>query len=451
MKRKSVFWFRRDLRLDDQAGLFHALQDSDEVHCVFVFDTLILSRLASRRDRRVAFIHRALAGLDAALRERGSALHVLHGDPVSLIPEFASSVGASSVYVNRDYEPYAVSRDASVRRTLDALGISMRDFKDQVIFDRGEILTATGKPYAVFTPYRNAWMKRLGDADIRPYPNARHFDALARLSPEAIPGLADLGFEEVDSGVDDALGCLGAFLPGIGAYAGLRDDPSAGRTSRLSVHLRFGTISVRRLVGEARARSEAWLSELVWREFFQMLLHHYPRVVDQPFRQEFSRLEFSNDPALFEAWKNGMTGYPFVDAGMRELKATGTLHNRLRMVTASFLVKDLLIDWRWGERHFAEHLLDYDLAANNGNWQWVASTGCDAQPWFRIFNPVSQSKKFDPDGKYIRRHVPELSGCPDRYIHTPWLMPGLSGYPAPVVDHDVARRAALALYGRIRA
>ncbi|NNM81557.1 MAG: deoxyribodipyrimidine photo-lyase [Burkholderiales bacterium] len=449
-EKRILFWFRRDLRLEDQAGLSAALQSGAKVHCVFVFDRRILDSLPEKRDGRVDFILQCVKELDAALRARGGGLHVLHGDPVELIPQFASAIGACEVHVNRDYEPDALARDDAVRASLKGLGIGMRDYKDQVIFEKNEILTASGTPFSVFTPYRRAWLQRLDEAAWKPH--VADFSALAKGEAGSIPALSDLGFlpasPQIPAGMSGASQLLEEFLPKLERYAQTRDFPALEGSSRLSVHLRFGTISIRRLVREAQ-RSEIWLSELIWREFFQMLLYHHPRVVSQPFRSRFERLEFPDDPVLFDAWKRGMTGYPLVDAGMRELNETGWMHNRVRMVVASFLVKDLLVDWRLGEEYFASKLLDFELASNNGNWQWAASTGCDAQPWFRIFNPVLQSKKFDPDGRYIRRHVPELADCPEPYIHAPWLMPGRRfDYPAPVVDHATARLAALDLYGK---
>jgi len=471
---RTLCWLRRDLRDHDHAALAAALERSAHVFCAFVFDTEILDRLESRADRRVEFILAAVAGLDAALNARGGGLIVRHGQAASLVPALARALQVEAVFVNRDYEPDAKRRDAEVAAALARDGIRFVEHKDQVIFERDEILTRSGTPFSVYTPYRNAWHAALREQHLRPHVVTVRSGAVLP-DPEAmrIPSLADLGFRETNlrdvgiaTGMAGAKKMFTAFCRRIDDYATARDIPALDATSNLSPHLRFGTISVRTLAAEAHARSlrggdgatgaATWLSELIWRDFYFMVLDRHPRVVDHAFKPEFDAIPFPNDRALFTAWCEGRTGYPLVDAGMRQLATTGRMHNRLRMITASFLVKDLHVDWRWGERHFAAHLNDYDLAANNGGWQWAASTGTDAQPYFRIFNPITQSERFDPQGTYIRRFVGELASVPDAWIHAPWKMPPLAqleagcvigrDYPAPVVDHDTARKVTLELF-----
>ncbi|HXV40111.1 MAG TPA: deoxyribodipyrimidine photo-lyase [Steroidobacteraceae bacterium] len=463
----ALVWFRRDLRHYDHAALAAALAAHENVHCAFVFDTQILDALASRADRRVTFIWDCVAELKEALEAAGGGLHVLHGTPRDEIPRLALELGAAAVYANRDYEPAAIARDADVARALRAEGILFRDCKDQVIFELDEVRTRAGDAFNVFTPYRKAWLARL---EPRHYARQAAGDGAGRLvsARGAMPPLAGLGFTRVElplpAGMSGGGRLWAAFRERLAAYARERDFPALPATSRLSAHLRFGTVSIRELVRHATSlRGEgarAWLSELIWREFYFAVLAARPDVVDHCFRREFDALEWEHDPAAWSAWCEGRTGYPIVDAAMRELAAQGTMHNRLRMVAASFLAKDLGIDWRRGERWFAAQLLDYDLAANNGGWQWSASTGCDAQPWFRIFNPVTQSRRFDPQGDYIRRWVPELASIPDSQVHAPWEMAPLEqqaagcvigrDYPAPVVRHDEARQRTLARYGAVR-
>ncbi|GAB1232399.1 deoxyribodipyrimidine photo-lyase [Ferrigenium sp. UT4] len=466
---KTLCWFRRDLRLSDHAALYHALKASRAVHCVFVFDTDILDELTDRADRRVEFIWLAVRELKAALEENGATLQLLHGSAQQLIPQFAQHLGVQAVYCNRDYEPGAIARDAAVAEQLRASGIAFHDFKDQVIFERDEVLNGAGKPFAVFTPYKNAWLKKRNDFYLRAYPVERYLAGLARIAPAPMPALRELGFAETDlaqlkmpCGMSGAATLFDDFQQRIASYHEARDFPAVKGVSYLSPHLRFGTISIRTLARFAHYHggkgAETWLSELIWRDFYQMLLWHHPQVVAHAYKPQFDGLQWENDEIKFAAWCAGRTGYPLVDAAMRQLNQTGFMHNRLRMVAASFLTKDLRIDWRWGERYFAQKLLDYDLASNNGGWQWAASTGCDAQPWFRIFNPVTQSEKFDPQGKFIRRYVPELANCPDKYLHAPWNLPpseqqvrGLvigRDYPAPLVDHAVARVRTLAMFKR---
>jgi len=472
--RPALVWLRRDLRLTDHAALYHALRHHTCVFVAFVFDRDILDPLP-RQDRRVEFIRESLVELDVAMREHGGALIALHGHPRACIPALARELGVSAVYTNRDYEPAAVIRDRDVAHTLALDGIAFHSFKDQVIFECDEVLTQAGKPFTVYTPYKNAWLKKaaLSDADffVRPYPVERYLSHLApaATTPQAcgVPTLAALGFESTDlAAIGVAPGMRGGqervadFFTRIDRYKEARDFPAVKGVSYLSVHLRFGTVSIRQLAGGAwrdgSAGALGWLSELIWRDFYFAILHHFPHAIGHAFKPAFDALQWDTEPTWHTAWCQGMTGYPLVDAAQRQLFKTGWMHNRLRMVSASFYTKDLGLDWRDGEAWFAEWLLDFDLSANNGGWQWSASTGCDAQPWFRIFNPVTQSERFDPQGKFIRRYVPELAKVPDKYIHAPWTMPPaiqtecgvLIGrdYPAPIVDHAEARQRTLARF-----
>ncbi len=465
----ALLWLRRDLRLEDNAALHAALRASRKVWCVFVFDTDILGLLPSRRDRRVEFIRESLVEVNAALAERGSGLIVLHGRPQEEIPRLASTLRASAVFVNHDYEPAAVERDAQVAKILRPLGVELRSRKDHVVFEKDEVLTADARPYSVFTPYRNAWLKRLRPFFLKAYPSTEYLDRLAPMPRVQVPELAGIGFEKtnlgligIPTGVSGARRLLDDFVTRIDDYRKRRDYPSVRGPSYLSVHLRFGTISIRELARIAHARdnegAQTWLSELVWRDFYFMILHHHPHVVRQAFKPDLDAIAYPDDPEKLAAWCEARTGYPLVDAAMRQLNQSGYMHNRLRMVTASFLVKDLHVDWRCGERYFADQLNDFDLSANNGGWQWAASTGCDAQPWFRIFNPVTQSEKFDPEGRFIRKYLPELAKVPAHLVHAPWKMDADEqrkagvvigrDYPAPVVDHAEARKITLDLYGR---
>ena len=458
----SLVWFRRDLRCFDHAALHHALVSSQQsaahkVVCVFIFDSTILSHLP-HQDRRVAFIWHSLQQLKTSLIEQGSDLVIRHGDPTILIPQLAQEFEASAVYANHDIEPQAIARDQQVADTLAAQAIAFYDFKDQVIFEKDQILTQGGNMYQVFTPYKRAWLAALTPEHIRSYPVQPHFNQLARIATQTMPSLTELGFAEMDveflkPGMDGGELLFNDFCQRIGRYHEARDFPAVKGVSYLSVHLRFGTVSIRELVRATMqiggAGAEIWLSELIWREFYQQLLWHRPELVEHTFKPEYDTLAFPNNPDWFAAWCAGQTGFPLVDAAMRQLNQSGFMHNRLRMVAASFLVKDLLIDWRWGEQYFATHLNDFDLSANNGGWQWAASTGCDAQPYFRIFNPVSQSQRFDPEGTFIRRYCPELAHLNNKQIHAPWLSSHTTpGYPEPIVDHAVQRQEALALFKR---
>ena len=468
----TLVWFRRDLRMHDNAALWHALNGARRVHCAFVFDSDILDALPDKADRRVEFIHASVAALKAALESRGGGLRVLAGSARRLIPELAGDLGAETVYAARDYEPAAVERDARVASELAGASRRLELVKDQVIFEADEISTASGTPYHVFTPFKRAWLAKLNPSHLAAYPVEEVLGHLVPAATGGMPALADLGFRPtglaelgIQPGEAGARARWDDFRPRIGRYRESRDFPAVKGPSYLSAHLRFGTISIRELArfayeqgGEGAA---TWLSELIWREFYQMLLARYPHTTQHAFQAKFDALAWPNPPGHFQAWCEARTGYPIVDAALRQLNRTGYMHNRLRMIAASFLVKDLHVDWRLGERYFAEKLLDYDLAANVGGWQWSAGVGTDAQPWFRIFNPVTQSEKFDPEGNFIRRYLPELAAVPDKFIHAPWAMTAAQqtargvvigrDYPPPLVDHARARAETLALYRAVSA
>jgi deoxyribodipyrimidine photo-lyase len=465
-----LFWFRRDLRIKDNAGLYRALTHPSgaPVYCVFVFDRDILDALPSKEDRRVEFLHGCVSQLQASLRQAGGELFVFHDSALKTIPQLAQSLSVSQVFTNEDYEPLAIERDRQIDRKLAALGIGFQSFKDQVLHAKSEVLTQAGQPFTVFTPYKNACLKKLGPQSLQPFPSEKHLKHLAPVkTASALPSLQALGFAptnlqalKIEAGESGAETLIEKFTTPIDHYHEARDFPAKRGVSYLSVHNRFGTVSIRRLALWAFERDTAgakiWLNELLWRDFYFQILYHFPHAAQSAFKPKYTLLAYENDKGLFQAWCDAKTGYPIVDAAMRQINQTGFMHNRLRMIVASFLTKDLLIDWRWGERYFAQHLNDFDLAANNGGWQWAASTGCDAQPYFRIFNPVTQSERFDPQGHFIRRYLPELNAVPDAHIHAPWLMSIESQkksqctigqhYPAPVVDHANARLKALALY-----
>lgn len=486
----GLVWFRRDLRSTDNAALYYALKHCERVWCVFVFDTTILQPLVDKwltrhpgtqaQDRRVEFILASLRELDDKLRAQGGGLVVLSGDPVDLVPKLANELQVDAVFANHDYEPAAIERDENVRERLAEAGRQWLTFKDQVIFERAELLTGQNKPFTVFTPYKNAWLKQLTSFDLKPYPVETYANHLAKLPAKLdrhLPTLDQLGFApsnlgelELPAGMSGARLLLDDFLTRIDSYAERRDFPAAKGPSYLSVHLRFGTVSIRTLARLAHEMSlqpdgqgsATWLSELIWRDFYFMILSHHPKLASgASFKEEYDRLRWEQGPEAdeaFAAWCEGRTGYPLIDAAMLQLNSTGYMHNRLRMVTASFLVKDLGVDWRLGERYFADQLNDFDFAANNGGWQWAASTGCDAQPYFRIFNPVTQSEKFDADGRFIKRYLPQLGKLPAKWIHAPWLAGAErlaqydvvlgKDYPEPIVDHAQARARTLARFGK---
>lgn len=469
---KSLVWFRRDLRDYDHAALYHALKYSEQVFCAFVFDTDILDHLTEKSDRRVEFIWESIRELKTTLHAKGTDLIVLHGSALQEIPQLARTLSVDAVFTNHDYEPNAIARDVSVAKRLQEINIEFHHYKDHVIFENDEILNLAGKPYGIFTPYKNKWLSTVNDFYIKPYPVDLYLKKLAKFeSVSELPSLESLGFKRTNlsslalpTGMQGGITLFNDFKDRMSRYKEARDYPAIKGVSYLSVHLRFGTVSIRHLartaIQEASAGAQTWLNELIWRDFYVQIMHHKPSVaLGQAYKSEFESLSFLNSRELFLAWCQGKTGYPLVDAAMRQLNTTGFMHNRLRMVTASFLVKDLLIDWRWGERYFEEKLIDYDLSANNGGWQWAASTGCDAQPWFRIFNPITQSIRFDSQGKFIRKYVPELKNCNDKEIHSPWLITPLrlqalnlhigTDYPAPIVDHATQRGLALAMYKNV--
>jgi deoxyribodipyrimidine photo-lyase len=470
--KRALMWFRRDLRCFDNAALHAALIHAERVHCVFVFDREILDSLPSKADRRVEFIWESIVELRVALEALGGSLHVLYDTASTAIPRLAAALDVDAVLTNHDYEPSALARDSAVSVALRAKGVSFETRKDHVIFEKDEVLTAAGKFFSVFTPYKNAWLKRLEAFYVKPYPIEPHKLHFAGDETAEIPALEAMGFSRTNlremklpTGMSGGEKLFTDFLERIDRYDETRNFPSIKGPSYLSTHLRFGTVSIRGLAAAAWQRwqegsrgAEVWLSELIWRDFYVHILHHNPRVVNSAFKPEYDAIRWSNDPERFQAWREGRTGFPIVDAAMRQLNLTGYMHNRLRMVAASFLTKDLLIDWRWGERYFAEKLNDFDLSANNGGWQWAASTGCDAQPYFRIFNPLNQSEKFDPDGTFIRKYVPELAKLSNKDIHAPSLTKPVElqargfvlgrDYPLPIVDHAEARNATLAEFKR---
>ena len=470
----ALFWFRRDLRASDNAGLYHALKSAQQVHCVFVFDREILDALSGKQDRRVEFIWECVRELAASLKELGGGLIVRHARATEAIPALARELRADAVFTNDDYEPLAIARDLSIRDALMQSDIGFHSFKDTVIFEKDEVLTQIGGTFRVFTPYKNAWLKKLDAFQLKSYPVKKYRAHFAKTaSAETLMSLATLGFERtnllalgIEGGEVSARKLLTDFVKRIDDYKTARDFPAVKGVSYLSVHNRFGTVSIRELARAAHAQSPqnsgaaTWLSELIWRDFYFQILYHHPHTAKSAFRPEYDAIVWPNDTALFKAWCEARTGYPIIDAAMMQINETGYMHNRLRMIVASFLAKDLLIDWRWGEKYFADNLNDFDLSANNGGWQWAASTGCDAQPYFRIFNPVTQSERFDPQGKFIRRYLPALNAVPDKFIHAPWTLPPMEqqsygvvigkDYPAPVVDHAAQRVAALALYGAVK-
>lgn len=503
---RGLVWLRRDLRAHDHAALYHALRSCKEVLCVFVFDRAILDALPGqdsqpradglRSDRRVEFILASVQALRERLRGMGGELLVRHAVAQEEIPKLAQALQAQAVFANRDDEPEALARDAQVLGALANVGVSFHTFKDHCIFERDEVMTQSRTPYTVFTPYKRAWLAKVDDFYLKSYPVHHHAQALMRMpegvagganaeladlatAHEALPTLEALGFAptnlpslQIPAGTEGAVAMFERFFERIDRYDATRDYPAVRGPSYLGVHLRFGTVSIRELAAPAHqlalqgnSGAATWVSELIWRDFYLQLLSHHPQVAQgKSFKAVYDRIHWhqgKHADALFSAWCEGRTGYPLVDAAMRQLFTTGYMHNRLRMVAASFLCKDLGLDWRRGEAWFAQHLNDFELASNNGGWQWASSSGCDAQPWFRIFNPITQSERFDAEGKFIRRYVPELAALPDKLIHAPWRASPLEleaagirlgeHYPEPVVDHARAREESLARYGVVRA
>jgi deoxyribodipyrimidine photo-lyase len=480
---KGLMWFRRDLRVDDNAALYQALRACRQVACVFVFDRAILDALP-RADRRVEFIRESLVELDAQLRALGGGLIVRHAVAEDEIAALARTLDVQAVFANRDDEPGALDRDAKVLGALANAGIAFHTYKDQTVFDRDEVVTQLGQPYTVFTAYKRAWLAKVDAFYLKAYPVRSYAEALAPL-PEKyrapVPTLADIGFDktnladlEIPTGSQGGSALFSDFSQRIDRYHDARDFPSVRGPSYLGVHLRFGTVSIRQLAGAAHQLSQqgdpgaaTWLGELIWRDFYFQILAHHPHMVEggkrRSFRPEFDRIQWHHGKhadLLFDAWCQGRTGYPLVDAAMAQINQTGYMHNRLRMVVASFLCKDLGLDWRRGERYFELHLNDFELSSNNGNWQWASSSGCDAQPYFRIFNPVTQSEKFDPEGKFIRRYLPQLSKLSNAAIHAPWTAAPLEleaagvrigeSYPKPIVDHAEARERTLLRYAVVK-
>ena len=426
--RINIIWYRRDLRLDDNAALFHALNGAHPVLPVFVFDKNILDELDERQDRRVMFIHTQLKSIQQELVKFGSTLHVHYGTPLSMFENLATQYDIDTVYANHDYEPYAIDRDRALQKWLSLRNIQFKSYKDQVIFEKNEVLKDDGKPYTVFTPYSRKWKVNLNDDALKYFDCRKRYKNFIKQPAREIPTLQSMNFVPTD----DTFPSKEWDDESMMKYKEDRDLPGRSGTSRLGVHLRFGTISIRKLTRAAMIKSEMFLNELIWREFYQTILFHFPIVVYRSFKPQYDNIRWRNNEKEFEAWCNAKTGYPIVDAGMNELNQTGFMHNRVRMITASFLTKHLLIDWRWGEAYFAKKLLDYELASNNGSWQWVAGSGCDASPYFRIFNPITQQKKFDPASSYIKK----------------WL-PDMSNYPPPIVEHEFARKRALEVYGAV--
>jgi deoxyribodipyrimidine photo-lyase len=424
----SICWLRRNLRLDDNAALFHALRENENVLVVFIFDTVILERLPDRVDKRIQFIHHQLSVLQTELKKHSSALLVKVGRPLDIWRAILQEWNVGAVYANHDYEPYSVQSDSEVGQLLKSHNIPFKTFKDHVIFEKEEVIKDNGLPYTVFTPYSRRWLAALTPLLYKTYETSEYWGRFLKTEAQfTLPDLKSLGFTSQPFRYPGKL--IRADI--ISDYAEHRDFPAEMGTSRLGLHLRYGTLSIRKLLAYAVKMNQTFVKELIWRDFYHQILWHFPQVTSGAFRKEYDNIEWLNDEGLFVKWCEGKTGYPFVDAGMRELNETGFMHNRARMVTASFLTKHLLIDWRWGEVYFAEKLLDFDLAANNGGWQWAAGSGTDAAPYFRIFNPDTQMKKFDPQLIYVKKWVPEF---------------GTPQYPAPIVEHKMARKRCLEVY-----
>lgn len=479
----GLMWFRRDLRSDDNAALYHALKRCKTVHCVFIFDKEILDTLP-KADRRVEFIRESLVELDASIRvlaqKKHAGLIVQYAWASDAIPKLAQALTVQAVFTNHDYEPQSIQRDAAVLGKLAAIGVAFHTFKDHVIFERTEVLTQLGKPYGVFTPYKNACLKKLNGFYLKSYPVVSYAMALANRPTDylqTVPELSALGFKKTNlSTLKIPTGATGGrqlfedFFDRMDQYHATRDFPAIKGPSYLGVHLRFGTVSIRKLAATAHQMTlqgsqgaAVWLNELIWRDFYFQILSNFPHAAKRSFKPEYDAIQWEHGKhaeTQFAAWCEGRTGYPIVDAAMAQINQTGYMHNRLRMVVASFLIKDLGIDWRWGERYFAEKLNDFDLSANNGGWQWASSSGCDAQPYFRIFNPTSQSEKFDAEGKFIRKYLPQLSKLPNSAIHDPWNAKPLDlqaanvnlgdNYPHPIVSHPQAREQTLLRYAVVK-
>lgn len=438
MSKVNIFWFRRDLRLHDNAGLYHALRSEHPVLPLFIFDRNILDELEDKKDARVEFIHHEISNLYQQLKELGSSIVVRYGKPAEIFKKLLDEYDIQAVYTNHDYEPYATERDGAIRQLLQEHNVAFHTYKDQVIFEREEVVKDDGDPYVVFTPYSRKWREKLAERTatldgekmsyyFKPYLTEDYFENFHKTRALALIELSEMGFEPTD--IEIPAREVKRSL--IKNYDETRDYPAQDGTSRLGIHFRFGTISIREKARRAQALNDTFLNELIWRDFYAMILANFPRVVHESFRPEYDYIAWRNNETEFQAWCTGKTGYPIVDAGMRQLNATGYMHNRVRMIVASFLTKHLLIDWRWGEAYFAKKLLDYELASNNGGWQWAAGSGTDAAPYFRIFNPWTQQKKFDPELKYIKTWIPEY---------------GTDAYPEPIVEHKHARERCLETY-----
>lgn len=422
----SIFWHRRDLRTNDNAGLYRALKNQKNVFPIFIFDKNILDKLEDKDDQRITFLHNSITNLQETYKQNGSTLKVFYSEPIEAFKSLAKEYQIGGVYTNHDYEPYAKERDHEIRELLNEKGISFYSYKDQCILEKGEVLKDDGKPYTVFSPYMRKWKSVLTDYHLKPYPTEKYFGNLLQTDEtNPVPSLAEMGFVRSEKPIptnelqEDI----------IKKYHLQRDIPSMKGTSRLSVHLRFGTVSIRALAKAGVKLNEKWLNELIWRDFYFMILWHFPHLVNNAFKPQYDNIPWRDDVESFNKWCEGKTGYPIVDAGMRELNATGFMHNRVRMIVASFLTKHLLIDWRWGEAYFARKLLDFELSSNNGGWQWAASSGCDAAPYFRVFNPELQTKKFDPQLKYIKKWVPEFES--------------IKYQQSEIVEHKFARERVL--------
>ncbi len=423
----NIFWMRRDLRLDDNTALFHALKTRENVLPLFIFDPMMLARISNGADYRINFVYESLIRIKNELEKIGSTLYVVHGHPMEVFKSLIEKYHVCSVYCNRNYEPYANHRDMEVERFLRINRTEFITYKDHVIFEKEELVKKDGKPYTVFTPYKIRYLEKLNLDAVRANKTSLYFHNFIRMKPLAMPTLDSMGFSRIE------IAYPGKSLPLslLENYEKNRDFPARDGTSKLSIQLRYGTVSIRKITALAMLHSQTFLSELIWRNFYSQILWFFPQVSTRAFKPAYDYIRWENDQNQFQSWCDGMTGYPLVDAGMRELNQTGFMHNRVRMVTASFLCKHLLIDWRWGETYFASKLNDYDLASNNGSWQWASGSGCDAVPYFRIFNPVLQAKRFDPDFSYIKKWVPEF---------------GTDQYPAAMIDHAFARDRAIARY-----
>lgn len=424
----NIIWFRRDLRLYDNAALYYALKNNNRVLPIFIFDKNILNDLEDKADKRVEFIHGALQQMQAQLIQCESSLQVYYSTPIEVFKLLLKKYTVEKVFTNQDYEQYAIERDGAVKQLLQQNNVSFHAYKDHIIFEKNEVLKDDGKPYTVFTPYSKKWKYLLNEFYLKSYPTKKYFNNFFKQPEFTIATLSEIGFKQSNvifpsKKIEEGI---------LKHYKEARDFPAVNATSHLSIHLRFGTVSIRELAAQALLMSETFLNELIWRDFYQMILFHFPHINQgKAFKQAYDLIQWRNNEKEFDLWCEGKTGYPIVDAGMRELNTTGFMHNRVRMIVASFLTKHLLIDWRWGEAYFAKKLLDFDFAANNGGWQWAAGSGCDAAPYFRIFNPKLQTEKFDKDLKYIKKWIPELNSF---------------DYPRPIVEHDFARKRCLEVY-----